>query len=263
MANTPWTSNDVENPSLWVSRDGVSGWQVPPGVTNPLDMAMGGVYNSDTELLWQDGTLHLVWRRVGGTLAGFLARSSTDGVDWSPTRQIFPGTFELSPCLWWDGSTVHMWTVSMNHRGDGEVWDAALSRWRHVVLYRTAPSIDGPWSTYAPCSVFNGAMTDQDPWHMGVTRHDGAWHMLFGVGELGWGGGGTIAALGVSTDGVAWTVSDTATLRTEPDTWQSSRIYRPYLRVETGRVRVWYSAMGPLGNRTGYCELPPARLLAP
>lgn len=264
MGNTPWpdAQNDKENPSIWASRDGVT-WEVPPGVTNPLDLIGGGSYNSDTELLWKDGTLYLIWRRVSSE-QGFWYRSSTNGVDWAPPVRFFPDTYELSPCLWWDGTTVHMWSVSMNHRGVGEVWDATRERWRHVVLYRTAPTVDGPWSTPTPCDTFEGALSDADPWHMGVTRHDGVWHMLFGVGELGWGGGGNRAVLGASSDGVEWRVGDRAILRAEPDTWQNSNIYRPSLFVETGRVRVWYSARSTSGqNRTAYAEFPSTYLLTP
>lgn len=270
MGNTPWpdTQSHLENPHVYCSTDGLT-WQVPPGVTNPLDRAgEGGGYNSDPELVWDGTVLHYLWRRTGTAMEGILHRSTTDGRNFTPTAQIWAGDPSqwMSPCIWWDGTNFHLWTVSQNHRGVGEVWDVDRGRWRHVILYRTASTIPGLGSaswTPVPSSFFHGILTSNDPWHIGVTRHDGVWHMLIGVGELGWGGGGSTFALAASSDGVNWRVADRAIMRTIPGSWQDSRMYRPSLRVETGRVRVWYSVNGSMDAQTGYCEFPPAYLLTP
>lgn len=265
MGNTPWTSNDTENPSLWVSEDG-SNWQTPPGVTNPLDIASGGIYNSDPELIWRDGVLYLVWRRVSGVLEGYLYRSSSDGINWSPTER-FTTIADLSPCLAWKDDVLHMWGVAMNYRGPGEIYNSEMGRWHHALLHRTAPSLLGPWSAPVVCDIRNGlfGLTEKtDPWHMGVRLIDNVWHMIAGVGEVGWGGGGNKFVMMSSVNGNDWNVDDRAVMMTEPGTWQDVNMYRPSFLVEVDRVRVWYSARATSGaNRTGYTEFPRSYLLSP
>lgn len=266
MVNTPWPNNEIEDPHIYASHDGLS-WEVPPGQMNPLDMG-GSNFNSDCELLYVDGTLHALWRGQAGTKLWY--RSTTDGTTWTPRTEITGisydgGTVGLSPCLVWDGTLIHLWSGVSGSESNGSVWDEYYGRWRRVLAHRTAPTLDGPWSAPDFGHVWNGAFERSDHWHQGITLHDGVFYGCFGGGEIGWGGGGPWAAFASSTDGVTWNAADQRILQSVPGTWFSGNIYRPSIRVERSRARIWFGAQeqGTGRSETGYTEVPASWLPEP
>lgn len=236
MAMTPYTNGNsgVENPSIIASNDGLT-WVVPDGLTNPLDEATGGAFNADTELVLVSGTLYCFWRYWDGTSTVFY-RTSTDGVNWGPKTLCLvedAGVQLLSPMIWHDGTTWHMWYV---YGSSG-------------LHYRTASAPDGPWSARTQCNVM---YTHGGPWHQAVF-HDGL--MWRGIFNNGGAPGGMNITLASSRNGLLWHTS-TPVINARPDEWDA-KPYRATGRIEGGVLRMWYSAESAAGAwRIGYTEIP-------
>ena len=218
---------------------------------------MGTQWNADTELVWDGSALHIFWL-MGSELRH---RSTTDGVNWTPTHIQTKALDYVSPTIHHHEGIFYMWFVGLTV--EGGVFDEGYQRWRHLVMLQTATSPHGPWTTPQDCETMSGAMADSDPWHIGVTRWRDQWVMTAGLGEIGWGGGGRVAVLASSLDGNLWSVADGALLRSEQGTWTERRIYRPSPLVEGGRLRIWFSALGTSGARIGHVEVPASVIPAP
>ncbi|MBD1537760.1 hypothetical protein HC749_06185 [Arthrobacter sp. S13_S34] len=198
LAATPYANDDsaLENPCLWASNDGAS-WVVPMGLTNPIEPkpAPVGGYNSDTQILYQNGKLVCFWRAVEGngtTGEKIYFRSSTDGINWGPktatgitsdpTRRSF-----VSPAVDVVEGQWFMYVV------DGKATPRTLYR-------MSAAGPEGPWS--AP-EVVTITGSTESPWHIDVHRVGDEWHMLAQGG--GPSGGDLFAA--VSGDGLSFTAA--------------------------------------------------------
>ena len=256
MAVTPYAHSDAqyENPSLYVSQDGVT-WSVPPGIVNPLiaKPALARRYNSDPHLAGDpDGRLHLFYRAAGADQDDTLFLvSSRDGRHWTAPRVILDEPLaderELSPAVFWDGRTWVMYYVD-------------ASQFPYVIRRRTASVAEGPWS---PAREVQGvaAPPHRMLWHLDAFPYRGTTVLLVDTTEIYRTQEGGQLFFAVSADGLAFTRAEQPVLAAGPG-WDRS-MYRSCCLPLGGGVdlAIWYSAWGPgLGWRLGYTRLriPPA-----
>lgn len=154
MVITPYPNSDnsFENPSLYVSNDGID-WSVPSGVSNPIIPAPSSGYNSDPELCFLNGRLYLLYRLVQNG-DKFLLSSSIDGVNWSSPEVVLTendtGERMMSPSVLINSDGIHIYYFQV---GDpNEV--------RYIKCDYDFQNFGSPVSTnIAPPS------TDLRPWH--------------------------------------------------------------------------------------------------
>jgi hypothetical protein len=193
-----------ENPCIACSEDGKV-WADPAVGLNPLDPWPGaGEWNSDTFLLYAEGSLQVWWRhQVGDEREKFWRRTSTDGVTWTAaelcwdnptgTQALPTGYGAASPnILPLPGGGWQLWGVTYN-RGTPNT----LRRW-------TAPALTGPWTGATLCTV-NGMDEGDTIWHMTIRWIKGKYVML---GSITTEGGGTYFF--ESNDGLTWTRAESA-----------------------------------------------------
>lgn len=211
MSHTPypWGQEKHEDPNIVVSHDGTN-WEVPAGLTNPLDDQTGkpNPYNSDSYLtMHPDGSMVCLWRMVdrpNNEQERYYWRTSRDGITWTPKREIY--TPKLGTA---DGTSV---APSLLWLGD---------RWRMYVV-RTVPSPNvfsyvestqqnpGPddWSAAVNCKITPGPLHDRDWWHCDVQRtEDGKWVAIMQDVARGTAGVDGDIYLMRSDDGKTWEIS--------------------------------------------------------
>lgn len=250
MGVTPYpSSNDAhEDPNIVASPDGVN-WEVPPGLTNPLDDQPGspGAYNSDTFLVYRsdNNTLYCFWRTLDRSLASnqekLYYRSSTNGTTWTAKALVMQVTTPaksqlLSPTLRWTGSNWQMWVVN----------DVASPN--TLVRYVSTGSTPTSWGAPTTCSVDNRAASE-DLWHVLITPLAGG--ELIGVATLNQfdvSGYPTWNKLIHSTDGLTWTLSDNEIVPRASE-WSTSvyagsvvPVYDSWGNVD---FDIWYKGMLP------------------
>ena len=223
----PYTPDpdNYENPSIWGSNDRVT-WEVPGGLTNPIDPWPGGevgkpetAFNSDPELVWDpDGQRMVVyWREAASSspaVVDFYAATSTDGVTWTHEPGIITS---LLP------------TVGMRSPGIARV---SATDWRMWALHDkypsamySAPGPLGPWTPSGQMVTSLGAPIYG--WHGDVIYDRGLYYSLIGdVPDVG------PFRPGISLDGLTWHVGDAV----------FGAGYRStMLPPRDGVVEVWYS----------------------
>lgn len=200
MAFTPYNAgnDDYENPSLLVSNDGI-GWQVPAGVTNPLDTVTGTPYNSDTELVMDpDGlTMHLIWRYYQNPgLEQMYKRSSTDGVTWSAKTLVYSVADTvrrlMSPTLIYENGTWTMWAIDILPSPN-------------VMVKLTCPTLTGTWSAPITCTVAN-VSTGREVHHLQIRKIGQQFVGLMNDCDTDSNGLNGDVMVMTSDDGVAWTL---------------------------------------------------------
>jgi hypothetical protein len=248
MAHTPYPggNDDHEDPNICASHDGIV-WEVPAGLTNPIDDQTGQpALNSDVDLKFGPGdTLFLFWRtydvNATGTEEQLYFSTSADGVTWAP-KQLFYHSDDnvlrlLSPSLVFDGDRWVMWAVDM-----------VPSPNRVVRLVSATADPMSTWS--APVTVPVGAMqSGKEPWHIYVTRHDGQFVGLLADCTTGASGlAGDLLFL-QSLNGLSFTNSGKPVIP-RAQAGEHEQLYRSTLvpAVQDGvhGYRVWYT-----GWRTG------------
>lgn len=232
LAITPYEgSNDQkENPCILVSNYGWD-WQVPAGLTNPLDDPVSGLngsptggYNSDTELVWdpEGSRFVLYWRRAVEKLH---AAESKDGINWTYHWNVL-----TSP------TASEYVSPSIARRGAGDWWIWAGS-FQNLRVFRSASPL-GPWSAQGTAVVPDPGTTG-NLWHHSVLW-DGATQRFFMLGDdRDW-------ALfpAVSADGITW--------KAGPHMLRDGTTYRATMvpSDDPAYFDVWYSYQGvsDLGN---------------
>lgn len=220
MVGTPYAAanNQIENPSVYVANDpttvgGTNGWQVPSGLTNPIDPTpINGGYNSDPDLEWgPDGTLYCFWRSVAGSETPNSAkerirmRSTTDGVTWSSPVTLITNDITVSrpaaPSVIWDGTRWLMWAVDI------------IPDPNRVVRYTCTasdPTAPGNWSAPVNCTMATPMPAAREVWHIDVNKYGDQYHVLINDSDRGQSGSQGNLYCGYSNDGgLTWTVADT------------------------------------------------------
>lgn len=258
MGFTPYPNGDdtKENPSVVASNDGIT-WVVPTGLTNPLDpvegdppMAIGSLYNSDTDLVHHDGTLYLFWRRYDSAGSGetIYLRTSNDGVSWTPRQVVLndprAGRNIISP------------SVVREPDGTWRIWYG----WGNpaTIRHRAATSPTGPWSAPTTCTV-TGLEPYRHIWHLDVIPWDGIYLGLWATTKSGTTNIDGALYCAVSTDGLTWQVGRCLIQPVRsapgiPQRWDSGVIYRCTGVISGTTLRLWYAT----DRKIGYTEVPVA-----
>lgn len=230
MAFTPYPSanSDYENPSIVVSDNGTD-WEVPAGLTNPIDPDPGGSeYNSDPCLcVSHDNVMHLFWRQTSGAV-GFdiiFHSESTDGVTWSSAVQVHSD----------DSSVRRLVSPSVIQLPDGTwvMYATDIVPGTRVTLRYTSDSHLGPWSVSPDTVVITGAPAVE--WHVEVRYVGGEFHML---AQDGGGSGGNLWAA-TSTDGINFTAGGAIVPRGVSGSWNASYYKSSFVPTFKDGVFVW------------------------
>ena len=244
LAITPYEgSNDQkENPCILVSNHGWD-WQVPAGLTNPLDDPKAGLngspiggYNSDTELVWdpEGSRFVLYWRRAFEKLH---AAESKDGIHWTYHWNVL-----TSP------TASDLVSPSLVRRGAGDwyMWAGSAGAVK-LHMFRSSSPL-GPWASVAD-PVMPDPGTPNNLWHHSVNWDPGTQHFFMLGDDRDW-------ALfpAVSADGITW--------KAGPHMLRDGTTYRATMvpSDDPAYFDVWYSYQGvsDLGNDwwTKYTRLP-------
>ncbi|AJI79475.1 hypothetical protein [Corynebacterium singulare] len=203
MAMTPYPASDegAEDPNVVVSNDGWN-WQVPDGLTNPIDDQLGkpNPHNSDTQLVMApSGEMYLTWRTVdrpnGKTNRIYLVKS-TDGVNWSEKEEIWTGEPQfMSQALIWTGENWRLYGIA-NHPGVPN----------RIIFYE---SVDlKTWSAPRYPSVDPYLQSNERWWHIDVQRHNGEYLGIVHIVPSDTVQNGNLYLMR-SKDGINWKRSDT------------------------------------------------------
>lgn len=236
MAMTPYPSanSDYENPSLIASNDGVS-WEVPPGLTNPIEDKPVGGNNSDVEIVMSsDGlTLYCYYRSFVSPNLTLYVESSTDGITWGSQTSVLTGDENslLSPAIIYN-STLSTW----------QMW--CLNKEFYQLEYRTSANPTSGWSSAQICSI--PEPTGKDLWHIDVNydTSSGKYHGFFMYTNEGSNGVGGVLYFAISNDGINWCIGENPLLSAGgTGTWDANRIYRASgIRTATG-YDLWYGGV--------------------
>lgn len=220
LIDTPFPLSDetLENPSILGSVDRTT-WEVPSGLTNPIDPWPGGDgYNSDPELVWDPEGRRMVayWRETPSPSAPtrpIWAATSHDGITW----EHYPSAVLTLSTL---GAMVSPSVARVSAR-DWRMWVLGSPS----KMY-TAESPLGPWA--APVSMTLTAGGSLSSYHGDFLYAPNA-RAYFGISQDGDG----LARPFASRDGIAWAKGDPLL----------SGSYRLTMTPPRGgMVDVWYSA---------------------
>ncbi|WP_455599991.1 hypothetical protein [Cloacibacillus sp.] len=156
-----------ENPEFLVSHDGIS-WEIPCGGKSPLvDAPFDWVgYNSDPTLFYEDGIVHMIYRRTeykgNGADVRLLVMHSSDGVCWSVPLVIMEEHYHrkdlavlMSPTVVKLAGEYLMWYV----QGSGGSFSVVRAQSKD--LYQ--------WYGFMS-SMLRGMPEGTEPWHLDVIK---------------------------------------------------------------------------------------------
>ncbi|QNE89947.1 hypothetical protein H0194_02630 [Corynebacterium incognita] len=210
MAHTPYPNfnENHEDPNIAVSDDGIS-WQVPNGVTNPLDDGQGrpNYHNSDTHLAMWGDTMVLTWRTVDRPNGGqniIYARTSKNGVSWTPKVEVLKVPLGTNESTFVSQSLVKMPT---GWRLYGIRSNYAPNRLGYYETSVESLPKTSDWGSAKDCDL-GTVPTGREPWHSEVQRLAADdWLAIISHGKRGSTGVDGDVYLARSTDGVTWDVS--------------------------------------------------------
>ncbi|GEM_PF-6413954 len=264
----PYSSELYENPSILVSRDGIS-WSEDE-IKNPVVRPkVSGELTSDPDVVYAKNRFYLFYIswKWGGKLfkkarallkqytkqyfAAVTLVTSTDLKKWSEPIQVLKSggisSFSpftrliVSPSVTWDG-IFRMWYV--------KVFGCTDSSPR--VYYRE--SLNGvEWSREK--RVFIKLPEGEVLWHIDVEElSDGRYLMVIAAyPESANCGKVKNLYLAVSSDGLNWRTYEKPLLVTGPEeSWDSDSLYRSTFIVEDGRLCLWYTGSRRKIWRIGY-----------
>ena len=210
MAHTPYPNfkEAHEDPNIAVSNDGTS-WQVPSGLTNPLDDGLGRpeYHNSDTHLVMNGNRMVVTWRTVDRPNGGqniIYARTSTDGVNWTDKTEVLKVPLGSAESTFVSQSLVKMPTGWRLYGIRSNYGPNRLGFYETSV--ETVPKTSD-WSDAQNCNVGKNP-TGRDIWHSEVQRRSANdWVAIISDGKYGSTGVDGDIYLANSTDGIKWDVS--------------------------------------------------------
>ena len=210
MVHTPYPNfkEAHEDPNIAVSNDGTT-WQVPEGLTNPLDDGLGrpNYHNSDGHLAMWGDTMVVTWRTVDRPNGGqniIYARTSTDGVNWTDKTEVLKVPLGNAESTFVAQSLVKMPTGWRLYGIRSNYGPNRLGYYETSV--NTIPKTSD-WGAAQDCDL-GEIPTGRDPWHSEVQRLSANdWVAVISDGKRGSTGVDGDIYLATSTDGVEWDVS--------------------------------------------------------
>lgn len=191
MAYTPYPNaadpDKYENPCVVCSDDTLN-WTTPVGGSNPIEprpvgWESGQEYYSDTAMVLDtDGKMWVFWRHYSRKSTrkwqeNTLAKSSTDGVNWSPVMEIglrsrYQATNNINSALLTSPAFAKVgdkWYCWGNNAGVEPT--AGVNLW-------TASSPTGPWRGPLNVAISGLPANSEYLWHLDVEPHNGGFAML-------------------------------------------------------------------------------------
>ena len=238
MAFTPYTDthDNVENPSVVISDDGLSFREEKPGL-NPLVPAPEFDHNDDPDLFFQNGKYSVLYletkRPLNQTL--FLLES-TDRISWEK-KELFSASvnpenhfFMLSPTYVEKGGMSYLFYVNR----DGTEG--------YCIEYVTGKDIYSLDFTHRTSIRVN--ILPEDPWHLDIICHDNGYIMLLTVAKEGEQSTFYSLHLAESDDLIHWNICRNFFL---PNCYRSSGfvedgilyIYLSKIYIPTARRKKW------------------------
>ena len=210
MAHTPYPNFQEahEDPNIAVSNDGTT-WQVPEGLTNPLDDGLGrpNYHNSDTHLVMHGNTMVVTWRTVDRPNGGqniIYARTSADGVNWTAKTEVLKVPLGSAESTFVAQSLVKMPTGWRLYGIRSNYGPNRLGYYETSV--NTIPKTSD-WGSAKDCDL-GEIPTGRDMWHSEVQRLSANdWVAVISDGRYGSTGVDGDIYLARSTDGIKWDVS--------------------------------------------------------
>ena len=210
MAHTPYPNFQEahEDPNIAVSNDGTT-WQVPSGLTNPLDDGLGrpNYHNSDAHLVMNGNTMVVTWRTVDRPNGGqniIYARTSTDGVNWTAKTEVLKVPLGGNESTFVSQSLVKMPT-GWRLYGIRSIYNPNRLGYYETSVNTIPKTSD--WGAAQNCDV-GEIPTGRDMWHSEVQRLSANdWVAVISDGRYGSTGVDGDIYLARSTDGVKWDVS--------------------------------------------------------
>lgn len=261
MALTPYPNSDnqYENPYIFCSNDGVN-WIEPIGITNPIEKApLKPMYNSDVNLVYDNGKLYCYWRQNGNLVNNISSRTiferhSDDGVKWSESSYVASWPINtadgISPSIIHDGDNYYCYAVSSFEKTKGSYYDNYSIRRAtsstNVFARTTNPD-------YEIINITNGRPwgLDQEPWHLEVRKVGDIWFMLVATTNNNLYGDKSRLFLGQSKDGINFQFGEKP-ICSSVYTYKSSFIITPKPENSQIEVKLWRTSS--LNNWTLYYD---------
>lgn len=237
MACTPYpfAADRLENPIVRVSHDGVH-WTSFPGAPDPLVEAPsnGAWHHADTDIVLHRGRLYVFYistnRERAETVFSFIA--SVDGVHWSEPKEIYRGTWGVSPSVVVDDQEGwSMWYVFRD----------SLSRAQHSIVYRRRGSSA---TSLGPAQVCELQVPRHVVWHLDVICTEHRIEALVTAFPRGTDPSRSRLFHAVSEDGHMFRLTTGKPLiRPSWFGWDNRMVYRSsFVKRVDGTYRIWYSA---------------------
>ncbi|WP_433774908.1 hypothetical protein [Bacillus wiedmannii] len=230
MAFTPYpfARLSTENPCVVASNDGVK-WDIPSGVTNPLDVAPTGGYNSDTHILFNESTKKLeIWYRAvteNASVETLKRVTSADGSSWSTPETMLESRGAanilqyIAPSVIFENGKYRMWVM------------------RDYFIYVMESSNGKSWSN--PVRI-NAGGDYIHCWHAGVQKYNGIYYLL-NCDKLSNQGSGGELFFYTSEDGINWTKGKKVITYTGNEwDYDGQGVYRSTLLFKDESVYVYY-----------------------
>lgn len=226
---TPTQRNQVENPSIYYSDDG-NNWQVPGGLTNPIDTQDPGWAFSDPHLfLGPGGALYCAYRMYGPNIAGapqgekIYYRKSPDGVHWSDRVLFLQRSGEaiakglISPSIIYKNG--RFWVYTSNNL---------------VLELRRGETLEALGD---PVKLDFGLSSSIPMYHNDEIYYNGKFRAVIqeSVNDLRY---------AESFDGVKWSISAPFLKTGAPGQWDDTWMYRASFTPTPTGYDLWYSARG-------------------
>lgn len=249
MGYTPYPNGDTsyENPCIAYSDDGYM-WN--DFDNNPLEPKPSGdwhYYNSDTHLVYKDGSLELWWRYCDQADAKeyIYRKVTTDGVSWTAKELLYQSQSEdsghyasyLCPCAIFDGTKYLIWVV--NYRSDS------------IKYYESNDGKNWVYVRDIQLQYFHNGV-EYRAWHMDIIK-DGDKYLMVMMAKSkadtndtrGW-----VLFYSESEDNTIWTAPKILMLPNE-DGWDTG-LYRSTIVKVGGEYRLYYSALRDTGTNKIY-----------
>lgn len=246
MAMTPYPGGDEskENPSILASTDG-SSWEVPSGLTNPIEPEPGTGHYSDTELVYNDDTDEL-WCYYRWNLspdAKMYLQKSSNGTSWDTKQSVLEDTTSngiLSPAIVKQGSNWYLWFIK------------SISSHYEVEYYTSSNGTSWTYNSTLDLDIDVGG--NKEPWHLEVRyiSEKSEYWMLYNIS-----GGGYDLAFAKSSNRTTWTKYNKFVLSPSASGWDDGFIYRSTFRYNSSndKIEVWYTGKSSGGVwHTGYTD---------